>query len=323
MERKRVFSKYADKGFRMEIDYADPLVKKYDDRHRAYKAEWIVTPAKLLYPGQAMKKLYTFEEYKKACTELEIILNEIKKDSGVDLLDEAKLRRIDVAHDIESPEEAFTKEVIRLAKKALAQTGYTLMKPVEEEKKKEEWKDENAAFYFSKSQGVSCKIYNKKEDMRIHNYDDGNLSGLLRFELALQRKFLKAQKYMLEEYLTTEELPYILGNVMLYAPVLMQKHITTPLWSGAMLSRDLQKKYIKIHCKGKKAKFEKMMAYRKEANRKTSMREVDDNLTVEGYFEEMELSPLCVSDEIKYVPAFSDLLNGTENERVKRFLSLN
>jgi hypothetical protein len=149
---KRVHCKYADRGFRMEIVVADEKVRKHDPLHRYFKATWIVTPAKLLYPGQAMKKLYTFEEYKKACTELEIILNEIKKDSGVDLLDEAKLRRIDVAHDIESPEEAFTTEVIRLAKNALAQTGYTLMKPIEEEKKKEEWKDENAAFYLSKCQ---------------------------------------------------------------------------------------------------------------------------------------------------------------------------
>ena len=134
-EKKRVFSKYAHMGFRMKIDFANPTVKKFDSRKRKYTAEWIVTPAKLLYHGQSMVKSFSIEEYVKACAVLKEILDEIKRDSGVDLLDEAKLYRVDVTKDIESPSDAFTQEVIRLAKKSLDQRGYQLADSVTEEKR--------------------------------------------------------------------------------------------------------------------------------------------------------------------------------------------
>ena len=82
IDKKFFFCKYMEYGFRMEVVYTDNKVKQYDKEHRSYKASWIVTPAKLLYPGEPMQKLHTPEEYAQACTVLGGILDEIKKTLG-------------------------------------------------------------------------------------------------------------------------------------------------------------------------------------------------------------------------------------------------
>lgn len=157
---KWVFSGYADNGFRMEIIFTPYIEKLKHKRHEDYKAEWIVTPAKLLYPGESMRKLFAPEQYEAACTMLADILKEIKERSGVDLMYDAKLRRVDVTKDIPTPSEEYSLEVIRLAKIALSQYGYHLFDTANIEDKKEEWKDENAVFFHNDNQEVQAKIYN-------------------------------------------------------------------------------------------------------------------------------------------------------------------
>jgi len=60
-----------------------------------------------------------------------------------------------------------------------------------------------------------------------------------------------------EEYVTPKELPAVLNTALAQAPDLMRQHITDPLWSGEMLSKELQKKRIRCHCKSKTAKYKK------------------------------------------------------------------
>ena len=179
IKEKRFFVKYADHGFRAAMKSADEKVTKYDPLHRRYKADWIVTPAKLLYPRQAMMKLFTPQEYENAFLELYKIIDEIENDTGVDLLKEGRLYRVDIAKDIISPSEEYTQEVIRLAKKALFRYGYTFSQPIPEEERIEERKDENAVFFHNKNQDVKAKIYNKLEDLKIHNYNTAGMTGLL------------------------------------------------------------------------------------------------------------------------------------------------
>ena len=62
--------------------------------------------------------------------------------------------------------------------------------------------------------------------------------------------------------------------------------------------------------------MEKMLKYRDECR---------DGILVTGSkvfdsFEEIELSPLCTSKEIPYIPSFACLLSGEENEEIKRFV---
>ena len=80
-----------------------------------------------------MKKLYTPQEYEQACERLEYILRDIELQSGVNVWKEAKIRRIDVSKDIETPSDEYSGEVIRMAKLALYKTGYHLWSPTAEE----------------------------------------------------------------------------------------------------------------------------------------------------------------------------------------------
>ncbi len=146
---------------------------------------------------------------------------------------------------------------------------------------------------------------------------------MLRFELALKRNYLRDKNYIHEKFITIEELTDALKDILIMAPVLMQEHIADPLWSGAMVSKDLQKKFIRRYCNYKtdSAKYKKMIAYRKACNRAKSMENVKDNPTVREYFREMGLSPLCTSEAVRYIPAFADLLAERENEEIRKYLS--
>ena len=72
-EKIFVLHKYAENGLRIHIEFNSTAEKKYDKEHKAYKAELIVTPAKLIYPNGKMKKLYTAEEYTLAMEKLKEI----------------------------------------------------------------------------------------------------------------------------------------------------------------------------------------------------------------------------------------------------------
>ena len=99
-ENKFVLHKYAENGLRIEIEFNSKSEKKYDKKHREYKVELIIPPAKLIYPGRVMAKLYTVEEYELAFKKLDAILREIKLYSGVSLWKEAKIQRVDITKDI-------------------------------------------------------------------------------------------------------------------------------------------------------------------------------------------------------------------------------
>lgn len=321
---KHVFSKYAQRGFRMELKKADPMVTKFDVLHRRFKADWIVTPGKLLSPGHAMMNLYTVEEYDEACYELYRILDEIENATDVDLLKEGRLYRVDVSKDIVTPSEEYSQEVIRMSKKGLYQYGYRFMEPVTDDKRVDYLKDENGVFFHNKRQDVKSKIYNKLEDLKIHHYNTAGMTGLLRFELALKRRALMNKKYITAEHLGEDDLGRILEKIMKDAYDLLHDHITTPLWNGAMLSKNLQRLYIWRYCdyKSDSAKYKKLMEYRKACNSLECMKDAEDMGSAAKHFKEMGLSPLYCSDEVGYIPAFVDLLDGTEDDRVREFLRI-
>lgn len=322
IHNKRVFTKYAQRGFRMEIKDADPIVTKFDALHRRFRADWIVTPGKLLYTGKAMMNLYKTEDYDKACYELYRILDEIENATGVDLLKEGRLYRVDVTKDVVTPSEEYSQEVIRLAKKGLYKRGYRFMEAIDNDKRIDTLKDDNAVFFHHKRQDLKSKIYNKLEDLKLHHYNTSAMTGLLRFELAIKRRALINKKYIIAEHLGNDDLGYILEKIMNDAYDLLHDHIATPLWSGAMLSKNLQKLYIWRYCDYKKdsARFKKLMEYRKACNNAECMKYAEKDTYAASHFEKMGLSPLYCSDTIGYTPAFVDLLDGTEDERIREFL---
>jgi hypothetical protein len=142
------------------------------------------------------------------------------------------------------------------------------------------------------------------------------MKGLLRFELALKRNFLKNSGLIQKGNTPFEILSEVFSYIIKGAEELMRTHIVGPLWSGNFLSRKLQKKYIKRYCKTKESKMEKMLKYRDDCR---------NGILITGgkvldYFEEIELSPLFTSKEFPYIPSFARLLSGEENEKIKEFV---
>ena len=318
-EKILVLSKYAAHGVRIEMNYTTAEEKRYDKQHRDCKIKIIITPAKLLHPNEPMSRLYTPEEYRQACERLRDIFKEIETTSGVKLWNEVKFKRIDIAKDVKTESEQYSQEVIRMAKKALHKTGYHIWTPSAKDVEKTGWAEDNSVLYNNHNQEVEAKIYNKIADMEKRGYDIENLKGLLRFELTLKRKYLYAKGFLADEYLNFNELPILLGRILDQSAVLLHTHLVSPLWSGAMLHKDLQKKYIRIYCKSKTARRDNMMAYRKNANRHGVF---EDEPTMVKHFEAAGVSPLYLNGDIRNIPSFADLLAGTRNERVERFLQL-
>lgn len=60
------------------------------------------------------------------------------------IMHKAKLHRVDVSKDIETPSEEYSQEVIRIAKRALHKYGYELWTPPEEDVMEKGWPEENS-----------------------------------------------------------------------------------------------------------------------------------------------------------------------------------
>ena len=102
---------------------------------------------------------------------------------------------------------------------------------------------------------------------------------------------------------------------------LLHDHIATPLWNGAMLSKKLQKLYIWRYCDYNRdsARYKRLLDYSKSCNKVECIRYAEKDTTAANHFMKMGLSPLCCSDEVGYIPSFKDLLDGTEDERIREF----
>ena len=313
--KRFIFCKYAKNGLRINIEYTDPKKKRYDTGHREFEIELIITPAKLLYPNEAIKKLYTIEEYKLAFKKLEEIFEEIRLASGVSLWNETKIQRVDITKDISTESDAYSREVIRLAKLSLHKTGYHLWIPSQEDVDKTGWEEENSTMFFNHNEEILAKLYNKLMDLKDKDYDISDIKGLLRFELTLKRGFLKNHGLIQRGNNHIYELSELFSILLDNAEGIMQKYIAGPMWSGNFLSKKLQKKYIKRYCKTRAAKYKKMMDYCDDC--KKGIASCDGKVT--DYFAELQLSPLHTSKEFAYIPSFARLLEGSENDKIKKY----
>jgi hypothetical protein len=310
-----VLHTYASYGLRIQIEFNSETEKKYDKEHREYKVDLIITPAKLLYHDEIMKKLFNIEEYNLAFEKLEEILREIEFRSGVSLWKEAKIKRVDITKDIETESDEYSKEVIRLSKLALHKTGYHLWIPSRDDVDKTGWAEEDSAMFYNHNQEVSTKIYNKLTDLKNQDYDVTDIKGLLRFELTLKRNFLKSNGLIKSGNNNFSELYELFSILLDNAYDLMQTHVVSPMWNGNFLSKKLQKKYIKKHCKTQESKYEKMLNYINTCKHGI----VSTNGKVIDYFNEIELSPLHTEKEFFYIPSFACMLGKAENEGIKKF----
>ena len=119
------------------------------------------------------------------------------------------------------------------------------------------------------------------------------------------------------QHLELFELSDLLVNILEQAPSLMQTYMVNPLWHGSMISKDLQKTYMKIQCRGKKERYKKMLAYRWKCNRDGER--IDRSERILEAFSEIGLSPIYASEKFRYIPSFEDLLNERRDEGMERF----
>ncbi len=321
-ENKYVFGNYSHNGVRCELRYSSPDERKYNKDTEEYKMEIIVTLAKLIYPEDKMKKLYLPDEIYMACRNLKRIILDIYDKTGVHLYDKLKLYRVDVTKDVKTPSNEHSLEIIRLAKKAVVKNGYNIWKPADMEDNGR-WAEENSLLYNNRSVNVNAKVYNKLVDLKQSEDILPDENGLIRFEVSLLRNNLKDRGYIEDKYQSLDSFYMVLCNILHDASVLMNDYMIIPLRGGQMLSKGLQKKYIKYQCQDKEKRVENMITYRDWVNSEDKFNLLWKNRSktesVLKNFKKYDLSPIYSSKEFPYIPSFKDILNEEYDERFLRF----
>lgn len=319
-----VMSKYADNGLRMEVKKRGDQERKYDPLHRKYKAKIIITPHKLLNPGKNMGKLISHADIEAACNRLKSIIAEIEAESGTNLWQDVELHRVDITKDVVTPSDLYSAEIIKASKQAVYKCGYKVFKPQESEDYNPEWSTEDSTLFYSHSQEIEAKIYNKLHDLSEMERIDYVKYGLIRFELSLKRTRL-IDSYGIGNPLSLGELPNLLCRITDDGAILLDKYIVQTLYPGAMLSRSVLRKYLQFEYGNKEKRIEKMWGY---SSWVTKMPPKYHNLydaaeskiaNRRKCFKALSVSPVYVSGKCPYIPSFSDLLNGTVDQWLLNF----
>ena len=252
-----VLKDHENNGLRVKITPIenDSPLRVYDRNHPAFEAEIIVTPAKLLNPNMNLGGLVDRSEIENACERLGEIIRKIEGTSGVDLLQNAKLYRVDLTKDVITPNDFYTHEIINAAKKSIDRYGYKRYDPRVHPDYTLSWKQEDSMMF--KSKKVWGKLYNKKRGLLLHKhlseYEELGDNGLLRFEVSVLRDILR-DDYSAKGYISLTSLPEILYRLTLDGNMLLSKYLVNTFYDGSMLSRSVLKKYLDKKCKRCKTK---------------------------------------------------------------------
>lgn len=317
--RKYVLGIYAKNGLRLEINQCKEIECRMDKEHRLYKVNMIFTLYKLLHPDESMGMLREEGELSEAVKEICRILKEIYEQSGVDLLYDAKVKRVDITLDVVTPSDTYTKEIIRIAKKVYLPYGYKFWEPSDDGRKEHlKWDLEDAVFYNNHNQEIEAKVYNKKNDNSVNEdfLNEFSSKGYVRFELTLKRKFLKEHGYINKIMNPCMELAVMLIQITKDSDMLLAEYIGETLSTGEILSKNILKKYIMHSYKGKTKRINDMLRYVELVNNNSQ------NLfkygsdarirTVQKNFEELGVSPFYAKSECPYIPDYYSLLRKVE-----------
>lgn len=324
---------FCDKGLQMQIRRRTEKEIKSDNKHNPFQIELVVTPYKLLYPCKNMGAITTLEEMGKAIIALGKLLEQIKMDTGINLISDAKnvqrykIKRVDLTCDVETPSDDYSKEIIAVSKVVKLPYGYTRCDVSEEDIEMYGWKRENACSFYNKNQDVYIKIYNKKENLKgkeeYRNYLD---KGLLRYEISMPRGNLKKQGILLKD-----KLGECLRKIMDSGKSLFDKYIIQNLPDLSMVSFPILEKLLKKYMSGKEKTLEKMLhlckiAYKcKKAEtvfsaEQCGMSEVQFKNCYRK-FSELGVSPIPVEKGLPYIPATESMLNGKIERKFAYFAS--
>lgn len=237
-----IINHFAEEGLRIQISHRGNIATQYDKEHKETKIELIITPYKLLHPGDYLGKIRNRREMHDASMRLYELLDEIKSDTGVNLLKGAEIKRIDITKDVITPSQEYTREIIAVCKATSLQRGYYFCNPAKTQCELNGWNPQNACLYKNESQGIKVKIYDKQQNLiDFRKAADSEETGkeLVRFEIYLEKKFLN------KGYLIDENYVCILNRVMENTSDLFQEHFLLIINQGEMLSFPELEKYIK------------------------------------------------------------------------------
>lgn len=311
--KRWILGKYADKGLRIEVMNRHKKSIRYDKAYTK-KAVMIFTLYKLVYTGEKMGEIYSERDVEAALQTVAELLYEIHEKTGTDLWKNAKVYRVDVTHDVITPSEDYSDEIIRIAKKSLLKCGYQFWKPEKKEINKQ-WSLDDSAFLYNHNQEVEGKIYNKRKDYDIEDFfpEDIGKKGIIRFELSLKGAYLREHEYISRRTVSMRELMAMLALVMRDASRLLEKHLTDVLGTGDILSKNILKKYIRVKYERKEKKIEKMFDYMDWINNDSQNRKYKGTDAAKRYFKELGVSPVYSKKECPYIPAYQKLFAGEVN----------
>ena len=321
-EKKWIIYTFNKDGILIKISNNSKKEKSMDKEHPPYKASIIINLHKLCCPDEIYNISTKPQDISIACSILERIFINIKEQCGVNLLKNTKLKRVDVTKDITTPSEEYTREIIRLSKLSVIRCGYKRWEP-DESNKNVKWALENASMFYTPTQKVNIKLYNKEQDLKDHGYNielDGK--GILRFEISLLRPALKQLNYIIYDNITINELNQTLNKITNDGDVLLEKYIASPLYDGCMISKKLQDKYISIQYPGKEHRLKNMKQYRKSVNNKdTDFENMNSGkiYRTAEHFSNIKLSPVYTQPEFPYIPSFLQLLHEETDKDVLSF----
>lgn len=320
---KFVMSQYADDGLKVEVRKREYEEVKYDPLSRPYTATIMITPHKLLTPGKRMGKLENSTDIQAACRRLINMFSQIQDESDVNLWEDAELRRVDITKDVRTPSDLYSTEIIKASKQAVHTCGYKIFKPETSDDYNPRWAIEDSALFYNHSQEVEAKIYNKLHDLEDIDQKEYFGFGLIRFELTLKRARLK-ELYHIDGILLPDGLQGLLCKITEDGSMLLNKYMVQALFPGAMLSRSVLKKYIKRTNMGKEKRIKEMLRYSSWVTKMAPEYYVlygteSEIATRKKWFRKASVSPIYVSGECPYIPSFSDLVNGTHDEKLLNF----
>lgn len=319
---------FAKEGLRIQMRYRSDEEVRYDKEHKKIKIELVITPYKLIHPGEDMGKILKYTDMDRAIKRLFELLEEIKRNTEIDLSEDLQVNRVDITKDIITPSQIYTKEIIAVCKATSLPRGYHFCNPSKMECIEKGWNPKNACLYQNKNQDVKVKIYDKQQNLMDYgklDSTDVTENGLIRFEISLGRKFLKKNGFMKEDTFLD-----ILYMVLKKGDQLFRSHFLIIMDQGQMLSFTLLEKYIKRKKKKRPSDIEKMLIFAKVYNgfRKHGEEFQREKISVSDKvyyklkekYHSLDLSPIPLADECPYIPSFTDLFGGTMDLSVVKFV---
>lgn len=312
--------KFAKNGLRIYFKYRTEKEIRYDKEHAEVKVEWIITPYKVLHEGHPMGKITSVEEMKQVLIRLAQMFEQIETETDTFFTKKLKMRRIDLTRDISTPSTIYTREIISVCKTTQLPYGYYFWVMSEKQKIENNWKEEVACLYKSKSKGIKGKIYDKNQNLQdfgYHPVETRQHKGLLRFEISLSRKCLSKQGLLNPGSSETS-----LFLVMEQASSLFDTYLVKIFDNGSMLSRSLLEKFIQKQFPTQNKKREKMLDLNRIYNicRKKELEFNPEDFpgsdkklrNIRKAYEEIHLSPISLSEECPYIPSFHEMFYGKQ-----------